>query len=220
MNIDLKGNQKLLGTILVFLAIILAIVFIIALWPKAFSYSECGKGEPLGAYAGISRIKEVSFTKDNILVEAVVITACYQKISLESEYSDGQIKISVMPSGGFGSYFSDNCVCDRELKLRLPNYPYARTIEFYLDGKLVDKRTIADGKITDGIEFCESDANYKPLCYYRLAFEREDFELCKKAHDQKECTKKLEEFLTLKCVKSKNPEECRMLLAESLNQNK
>jgi len=213
----LPRNAKLLCTISAFAIAIAAFVLLCTSWPKGLIYSECGKTKMLGITENIPRIDSVIIGSNETIVKAVVIMNCSQKFSVENEFSEGEIKANVKP---IGDELSKYCTCDRELTLNLPNYPNAKTVALYYDGKLIDKRTISAGAVTDGIEFCESDLEYKPLCYYRLAFMREDAAFCKMTSNQEKCLQELEGFLTLKCLESKSIQNCHIMLANQSNRKK
>jgi hypothetical protein len=206
----LKKRAKHIKIFAVFIAAVIVVLLSIVLWPKSFAYSDCGQCEMLGSEANIERLKSLEVSSFGMKITAVVNTTCYQRVTAKQEFSDGRIILKVEPAG---EPISNHCLCDRELTFNLPNYAGAKTVELYYENRLVDKRSIVNNTLSDGLEFCESDATYRPFCYYRAAFMKEDFSFCEKTAEPKRCKEELEEFLTLKCV-AHDGQYCKGFFAE------
>jgi len=165
----------------------------------------------LGLGANIERIESFEQNIFGITVKAIVNTTCYQKISAKHKFENGTIKIFIEP---LGESISNHCLCDREIVFNMPNYPDVRVIELYYEEKLMDKRSVFANSLSDGSEFCESDARYRALCYYRLAFMKKDPSFCDKTPKPDKCKSELDSFLTLKCLELHSQEYCNNLFLE------
>jgi len=205
----LERKAKYIGVFATFVVAIIVMFLVIFLWPKSFAYSDCGQCEMLGSGTNIERFEGLEVSAFGMRITAVINTKCYQSVTAEQKFSNGRIILKVNP---VGKPISNHCICDRQLVFNLPKYT-AKTVELYYEDRLIDKRSIIDNTLSDGLEFCESDTTYGSFCYYRAAFMKADASFCEKTAEPEKCKKELEEFLTLKCV-AHDGQYCKSFFAE------
>jgi len=202
-----KMNVRLIGIISALVLAIVVLIGMVFLWPKSFVYSECGHCKMLGTVKNIERLEAVHIGPAGLKITAIVNTACGQQITAKQEIFGKKLILRVKPSG---NVTNSGCICDREVTFNLP-FVDAKTVELYYENRLLDERSIVNGKLSDGIEFCEDSPAYKPSCYYRLAFMKKNPKFCDKTPNPKKCRKQLNEFLMLTCLKNYNESRCRAL---------
>ncbi|MEM4598922.1 MAG: hypothetical protein QW400_04530 [Candidatus Diapherotrites archaeon] len=192
---------------------VLVVFSLILFWPKAFSYSECGNCEMLGLKQNIDRIVSMRKSFFGYEIEVVANTCCETAPSPKTALEGGVLKLNV---SAFENKCASGCICDKKITFNIPSSQGLEIVELYIDGTLVDKRSVVDDKITDGEEFCEQIPSYKARCYRRLAFLRSDPDVCKFSGDEK-CAAELQEYMLLKCL-SKKKSDCIALFSENSKQ--